>query len=101
MLAYIEKVMPEVYKYFPKFDQFPEQTKGAIIDIVYRGGGTSLAKSPKFVNAINKGFEDGEFTSDELSAITKEMGLKSAHTGNLDDRKQRRAAMFYGIYNLR
>lgn len=99
MLSYIQKVMPEVYKYFPKFDKFPEQTKGAIIDIVYRGGGTSLSKSPKFVHVINKSFEDNEFTPDELSAITKEMGLKSEHAGNLDDRKQRRAAMFYGIYN--
>lgn len=104
ILQYINKVMPEVYKYFPEFDNYPSQMKGAIIDTIYRGGGTSLKNSPAFVGAINKGFEDKKFSAKELAAIVKEMGLKVVNPAkdspsNLNDRKERRAAMMYGIYN--
>lgn len=104
ILQYINKVMPEVYRYFPEFDNYPSQMKGAIIDTIYRGGGTSLKNSPAFVGAVNKGFEDKKFSAKELAAIVKEMGLKIVDPekdspSNLNDRKERRAAMMYGIYN--
>lgn len=98
MIQYIKNIMPEIYKYFPKFDQLPSQMKGAIIDMAYRGGGVSFGKSPAFVKAINTGIEDVQFSDKELAEIVRQTDI-SKTSGNLNDRKQRRAAMIYGVYN--
>ena len=81
MVQYIKNIMPEIYRYFPKFDQFPNQMKG-----------------PAFVKAVNTGIEDGQFSDKELSEIVRQTDIGKA-SGNLNDRKQRRAAMIYGVYN--
>jgi hypothetical protein len=73
--------------------------KGAIIDMAYRGGGVAFGKSPAFVAAVNNGQSDGHFTDDELAKIVKETDIYKEKSVNLRDRKQRRAAMIYGIYN--
>lgn len=96
---YVNKSYAELKKVFPKFDDFPEQFKVALFDMAYRGGGMNLkSKSPNFVDAVNKAFQDGQFSKQDINNIVSNIKT-SDKSGNLKDRFERRIAMLYGVYN--
>lgn len=96
--AYIAKKEKYIRQYFPNYDSFPEQTKYALIDQLYRGGQGAFGKSPKFVKALNDAYEDGVMTKEEAAKVLEQLDIP--HTkGSVVDRKQRRAALLMGVYN--
>lgn len=94
----VQKKEAELKKYFPNYDKLPTQTKYALIDQAYRGGSGSFKKSPKFVTALNSGYEDGVLDLSEAKEIIQQLDIDKA-TGGIKERKSRRAAMLLGIYN--
>ncbi len=65
---------------------------------MYNGGANNLkSKSPRFVAAINDGFEDGKLDLSELKRIMAEMSLN--YDANKKDRVWRRMALISSLYN--
>lgn len=91
-----EKIYKNIFK---KWDQYPDQVKNALRDITYNGGPENYStKSPKFVKAINDGYEDDILTEEEYKRIIKELEVDNT-SGEHKDRKERRAAMLGNMYN--
>lgn len=95
MHNYLQSKTDSLKQYITNWDKLPQQVKEGLFSIIYRGG--SLSKSPKFVQALNNAYEDGQLTTDEYKAILSEMQFNK--TGNLQDRMQRNAALLGGMYD--
>lgn len=93
--AYLDEKIPQIKKILTNWDKMPQQAKEGILSIVYRGG--SLNKSKNFAKAVNDAYADGWLDTNEYASIISQMNFN--HTGNLQDRTYRNAALLGNLYN--